>query len=207
MLRSVSNHVLIMTTKVDTLDQELAAVKTVYGALAPLEDKGRQFVLKTVTDRLGAPTPSNREASGSTRVEPQDPPAARPNPPAASLRSAETLIEFLRQKRPLTEVQRIACLAYYLTHNKRQPQFKTKDLTKLNTDAKQTGMSNPSMTVMNATRQNNFLSQLAHGMKQITTFGEDVVAALPDQAAVKALMKGRRKPRKRNAKKAGAKTN
>jgi hypothetical protein len=108
-------------------------------------------------------------------------------------------------KMPKTDVQRIACLAYYLTHGREQPHFKTEDLTKLNTEAGGTPLSNPSMAVSNATKQNKFLGAVGEGKKQITALGEDVVTALPDEEAVKAVLANHRKPRRKKTKKSVAK--
>jgi hypothetical protein len=51
--------------------------------------------------------------------------------------------QFLLEKEPRTDVERIACLAYYLTHYRDMPHFKTIDLNKLNTEAAQQRLSNP----------------------------------------------------------------
>jgi len=107
---------------------------------------------------------------------------------------------------PKTDVQRIACLAHYLTQARSQPHFKTSDLTKLNTDAGGTPFSNASLAVGNATSLSKFLGAVGQGKKQITALGEDVVAALPDQEAVKAVLATHRKPRKKRAKNVAAKT-
>jgi hypothetical protein len=45
--------------------------------------------------------------------------------------------EFIVQKDPRTDIERVACLAYYLTHYRDMPHFKTIDLSKLNTEAAQ----------------------------------------------------------------------
>jgi hypothetical protein len=107
----------------------------------------------------------------------------------------------LKNKRPSTDVQRIACLAFYLTHAKGQNHFKTADLTKLNTEAAAVKLSNAAVSVMNATDHSKFLSQAGGGKKQITSIGEDIVNALPDQEAVKNIVQnhksGKRKKHKR----------
>jgi hypothetical protein len=118
----------------------------------------------------------------------------------------QTAKQFLKSKTPKTDVQRIACLAYYLTHARNQPHFKTEDLTKLNTEAGGIPLSNPSMAVANATKQNKFLGAVGQAKKQITALGEDVVVALPSEEAVKAVVTNQRKPRKKKAKKVLAKT-
>jgi len=62
------------------------------------------------------------------------------------------------------------------------------------------------MAVANATKQNKFLVAVGQAKKQITALGEDVVAALPNEEAVKAVLANHRKPRKKRAKKVLAKT-
>ena len=205
-LGSGLNRLPRMTTKMDTFDQELAAVKTVYGALAPLDERGRSFVLKTVAQRIGTSLSldeiQKRREDQDQRPPLQNGPEARSAAPPTP--SGQTPKEFLREKSPRSEVHRIACLAYYLAHSKGQPQFKAKDLSQLNSDAGQSPMSNPSVTVANA-EKGGLLAPVGQGKKQITTLGEDVVNALPDQAAVKDVMSVRRKSRKRRAKKVAAK--
>ena len=45
--------------------------------------------------------------------------------------------QFLLEKRPLSLVERIACLAYYLTHYRDTPHFKNVEVSALNTEAAQ----------------------------------------------------------------------
>jgi hypothetical protein len=110
--------------------------------------------------------------------------------------------EFIGQKQPQTDVERVACLAYYLTHFTNTPHFKTIDISRANTEAAQIKFSNPSYAVENAT----LLGYLAHagkGFKQLSSLGEEYVSALPDREAAKAVMARRRRPR-RKAKKASS---
>jgi hypothetical protein len=48
----------------------------------------------------------------------------------------------LAEKQPKTDIERIACLAYYLRHFRDAPFFKTKYLSSLNTEAAQQKFSN-----------------------------------------------------------------
>jgi hypothetical protein len=98
---------------------------------------------------------------------------------------AATAKTFVAGKRPTTDVERIACLAYYLTHFRDTPQFNAKDLANLNAEAAQPKMGNITRAVNNATHQNRFLSQAGSGKKQITVIGEALVEALPDRNRVK----------------------
>lgn len=112
---------------------------------------------------------------------------------------------FLKNKHPITDVQRIACLAYNLTHHRQTAHFKTQDLTALNTEAAGGKIGNAAQAVKNATNQNHFLSPAGKGRKQITAVGEDMVNALSNQENVKAVLAaeaaGRRKRPSRSSKK------
>jgi hypothetical protein len=106
-----------------------------------------------------------------------------------------TARQFLADKRPSNDYERVACLAYYLTHHGNSPQFKTRDISKVGTDAA-VRVSNPSQAVQNATNAYHYLVPAGRGRKQITTLGEAVVNALPNRDAVKAAM-AEHKPKRR----------
>jgi hypothetical protein len=95
--------------------------------------------------------------------------------------------QFMAEKRPKTDMQRVACLAFYLTHHRATQFFKTRDLTELNKEAAQPQMSNPTVAVRNAT-SHQYLALAGGGSKQITTRGEEMVKALPDHEKVKAAL-------------------
>ena len=106
--------------------------------------------------------------------------------------------EFLLKKQPRTDVERVACLAYYLTHYRDQPFFKTLDISKLNTEAAQIKFSNPAKAVDNAAML-GYLAQATKGSKQISAPGELFVDALPDREAAQTAMASAR-PRRKNKK-------
>jgi hypothetical protein len=190
--------------KTASIDKEFDAAKTILHALEPFDEEQRRFILKTVTDRLGLP-PAQGNNLGNGGASATGNVAQSSVTSNTGLLNGQTPKQFLKAKLPKTDVQRIACLAYYLTHARNQPHFKTGDLTQLNTDAGGIRMSNPSLAVSNATVQNGFLAPVGQGNKQITGLGEDVVVALPDQEAVKTALASQRKPRKKSAKKAAPK--
>jgi len=103
--------------------------------------------------------------------------------------------EFIMQKLPQTDIERVACLAYYLTHYRSVQEFKTFDLSKLNTEAAQIKFSNPAQTVNN-TKTMGLLVSTTKGNKQISALGELYVQALPDREAAKAVLAGARPRRK-----------
>ncbi|MDF2189837.1 hypothetical protein [Paraflavitalea sp. CAU 1676] len=105
---------------------------------------------------------------------------------------------FIRDKAPKTDIERIACLAYYLTHYRDTPQFKTIDLSSLNTEAAQPKLSNAAYAVDNATKA-GLLAQALKGAKQLSAAGEYFVQALPDRDAAKATLTNMR-PKRRSKK-------
>jgi hypothetical protein len=198
--------------------KELAALGTVLDALGSLEETQQKFVLTTAIERLGlsglnVPDAAARggdsagnSTTAGTRSEvsvARDTESA--NAGTRTTGSTPTAKDFLRAKRPNTEVQRIAVLAYYLARYRDTPDFKTGDITKLNTAAAGARFSNAARFVDNATRAAHFLAPAGKGKKQITAHGEEVVEALPDQEKVKATMaayrpSGRRGGTKRTSK-------
>ncbi len=96
--------------------------------------------------------------------------------------------DFLKHKAPTTDLERFICLAYYLTHGQDTPNFTTREITKLNTDAHGEDFSNAAATAMNAVKQSKYLSSAGGGKKRITTRGESLVDALPDRAKVKEVL-------------------
>lgn len=151
-----------------------AALNAVIAALSPLDEAVRERVISSIIAffNYGHARPSVASA---------DQPAARP---AFSEEHKPTPKEFLFQKQPKTDVERMACLAYYLTHFRDMPQFKTLDLAKLNTEAAQTKFSNAAYAANNATNS-GYLAPASKSMKQITAAGEQFVVALPDREAAK----------------------
>lgn len=108
--------------------------------------------------------------------------------------------EFLAQKQPHTDVERIACLAYYLTHFRETPFFKTLDLAKLNTEAAYPKFPNAAYAANNAVNT-GYLAPASAGQRQISAAGEQFVQALPDRVAAKALMTKARRRRAARRKK------
>jgi hypothetical protein len=188
----------------ESFDEEIKALGEVLAALAPLGPVGRQFVLRTAAERIRADL-----GAQPLSVEEHHPAVNFVGKPQAGLQNPK---QFLAQRRPVNDVQRIACLGYFLTHERLppQPHFKTTDLSKLNTEAAQPKIGNAAQAVANATKISRYLAPAGGGKKQITPLGEEVVKALPDQEAVRRALQEhstgqRKKPKKKS--KANAKTN
>jgi len=104
--------------------------------------------------------------------------------------------QFLEEKQPHSDVDRVACLAYYLSHYRNTPHFMTIDISKLNTEAAQFKFSNAAVSVNNAA-QRGILTSAGRGKKQISAVGERFVAALPDREAAKRVLQAVRRRRSR----------
>jgi len=103
--------------------------------------------------------------------------------------------DFLLEKQPRTDVERIACLAYYLTHYRGMPHFKTIDLSMLNTEAAQPKFANTAYSSNNAVKL-GYLVPSTKGQRQLSAVGERFVRALPDREAARAALEAvRRRPR------------
>jgi hypothetical protein len=95
--------------------------------------------------------------------------------------------EFLIEKQPRTDVERMASLAFYLAHYRDMPFFKTVDLSKLNTEAAQPKFSNAAVTSNNALKM-GYLASASKGARQLSAAGEQFVRALPDREKARSVM-------------------
>lgn len=117
------------------------------------------------------------------------------NTPSFSENRSMSSKEFLFQKQPKTDIEKVACLAFYLTHYRDTPYFKTFDISKLNTEAAQIKFSNPTVAVDNATKA-GYLVPATKGQKQLSAIGEMFVSSLPDRELAKDAIKNL-KPRRK----------
>jgi len=101
----------------------------------------------------------------------------------------------LLEKKPGTDVDKIVCLAYYLSHYRGTELFKTVDLSKLNSEAAQLKFSNAAQAVDNASKA-GLLIAAQRGLKKISAIGELYVMALPDKVAAREAI-SHSKPRRR----------
>jgi hypothetical protein len=175
-----------------------AILAKVIADLRDLSSEEQQNLLDTVATfyRLRTPAQGPSQAKSTATTTPG------PLPPGGGFSEQRDMSpkEFILQKQPRTDVERVACLAFYLTHYRNMPHFKTIDTSKLNTEAAQSKMSNAAVAVDNATKM-GYLAPATRGTKQISAPGEVFVRALPDREAAKAAM-DRIKPRKKSRKSA-----
>ncbi len=164
--------------------RELEALQALLTALQRLPSEARTRVLHTVATFFGvSPNVSPQWAAAPPTDVDSDTLQSR----AFSSDRSPSPKDFLFSKKPQTDVERVACLAYYLTHYRDTPHFKTLALSKLNTEAAQLKLSNAAYATANATRT-GFLVPASKGMKQLSVVGEIYVEALPDRAAAKAAV-------------------
>jgi len=159
---------------------ELQVLSQVLDALTPLEADSQTRILETAATffRLGSLRRSHSQEvtqNGDSSLS------------SFSEDRALSPKAFIMQKEPRSDVERVACLAYYLTHYRDTPHFKTLDISKLNTEAAQIKFSNPTVAVNNA-MQMHYLVPASGVAKQLSALGEQFVLALPNREAAKAVM-------------------
>ena len=167
-------------------DNNLEALTTIVNVLKGLDKEIQSRTLQAVITYLDISMPSlnlfsfpgpSKDKPNETKLSPQKDDFFTEN-------RSMSAKEFLRDKSPKTDIERIVCLAYYLTHYREMPHFKTIDLSTLNTEAAQPKLSNPTVAMNNASLS-GLLVQAGKGFKQISAVGELFVQALPDRNAAK----------------------
>ncbi len=164
-------------------------LQAVIAALRPLSPESKSRVIGTVSTFYGL---------GARPIEPAGPATARSAPAADAEGAGVSPKQFVAEKEPRTDVERVACLAYYLTHYADLPHFKTVDISRLNTEAAQPKFANAAASVNNAGKM-GYLVAATKGEKQLSAAGERFVLALPDRERAKAAMENGR-PRRRGRK-------
>jgi hypothetical protein len=177
--------------------QELEAMKVALTALEKLDAEARGRAMKWLAEALGIKGSFQTGGSSTTTTILNGSGENGGSGEGAEL----TPKQFMALKRPTTDVERIACLAFYLTHFRSQPHFKTVDLTNLNTEAAGHRFGNASQAAQNAMTQNDYITQAGKGNRQITARGEALVNALPDREAVTSALADYPKKRRAAAKK------
>ncbi len=159
---------------------DFEALSAIVKILKELEPEAQRRVLQSVNTFLGLPI---QDQVPSHYLESL--PASR-TVAGKGFSSDRTLSpkDFLRDKHPVTDIERVACLAYYLAYYRDTPHFKTVDISALNTESAQPKFSNPSVAVDNA-RAQGYLVPATKGNKQLSAAGEKFVELLPDREAAR----------------------
>lgn len=178
-----------------SFDDDFELLDELIRLLKPLPPDRRARLVRVLATMSGVELEDGRVAI-SPEAQPQ-----RPHKVPYSQDLSISPKQFLLEKQPKSDVERIACLAYYLTHYRDTPHFKTLDLSKLNTEAAQPRLSNATYATRNAVNY-GYLAQASKGLRQLSATGEQFIGALPDRQAAKAIMANaqkRRRPKKRSA--------
>jgi len=171
---------------------ELAAFNNIISSLSPFDKPTQTHILHSVANwlklELAGPgvaplqvQPPFRSPAGTTKL-------------AFSQTEDITPKDFLLQKDPKTNVERVACLAYYLTRYRDMKHFRTLDLSKINTEAAQPKFANTTYSLTNALRS-GLIVPGPGGLRQLGALGEQFVNALPDRDAALAILHNRRSRR------------
>ena len=163
-------------------DKELTVMQTALDALSGLQAEEQKRVLLWLSEKLKIVPPTHEAKS------PLDGRSTAASVGGTTDKTSPSPKVFLAQKKPKSDVERVTCLAFYLHHHRQIGQFKTKDLTKLNSEAAQPKFSNPAVAVQNASVQCQYLTSVGKGCKSITTRGEILVQNLPDREKVKTAL-------------------
>jgi hypothetical protein len=178
---------------------DFESLKRIIDCLRPLDEDGKIRLLKSAITflRLDASFDGLKATASQPAIPTSNLPQTTSN---FSTRTEMSPKQFLNEKQPANDIERVVCLAYFLTHFRNMAEFKTLDISKLNTEAAQPKFSNPSVPVENAT-QRSFLVATSGGNKQLGAIGEKFVQALPDRDAAKAVLERVRvrKPRKKRS--------
>jgi hypothetical protein len=165
------------------------ALQNIITQLTRLDRVSRQRVLRAVGayfgDGPGFDPKPNAPIDRDTLFLMQDPtdtPTLRHRSAPYSFEDASQVSpkDFLAAKRPASDVERVTCLAFFLTHMAKQKLFKTLDISRLNTEAAQPKLSNAAYAISNAIRA-GFLALAQKGQRQLTAAGERYVQELPDR--------------------------
>jgi hypothetical protein len=192
----MTSESIVTETANDSPADELEVMQAVSKAMDSLDQDARQRVWDWVTSKfsLRGVGGTQSSAAGAAGVSP-----LTAGVPAAYDISALTPKQFLALKKPKTDIERMTCLAYYLTNARGENHFGTRELTDLNTEAAGARFSNPSYTARDATNRNGYLAPAGQGLKQITPLGEEIVEAMPDRDAVDSVISQAPRRRRRKA--------
>ena len=167
--------------------ERAAALQRIIGELLPFSSDDRRSLIETIGTFFELNLPNTKLIIGNNIASTQ------------SLQSRSTPFHFsedidapspkafILSKSPKTDVERVACLAFYLARYRGTPHFKTKDISALNTESAHRQFSNAAVSVDNASKL-GYLVPSVKGSKQLSAVGEQFVEALPDRDAAKVIL-------------------
>jgi hypothetical protein len=174
------------------------AVRTVVAALEPFESRDQERILRWAREKLGLAPTSIASLIGESGSEP----LAEDSAVATALTRSKDIKTFMDQKKPESESQLAASVAYYYRFEAPQHQRKdaiTKDdLQEACRQIGRTRLKHPAQTLVNAHAQGYLDKGVERGTYVINTVGENLVAmALPEGSGAGTVATTRHKRRKR----------
>ena len=106
---------------------ELEAFQSIVSALNPLTNEARRRLLDSAATLLRIERTARPVHLSNVQIDSTPPTQLGRSTAPFSADTEMSAKEFLYEKKPQTDVERIACLAYYLTHYRTTPHFKTTD--------------------------------------------------------------------------------
>ena len=165
----LSEHDTASESPLEAAAKRAAALQRMIGELLVFSGDDRRMLLDTLATFFGFSLPMNERATQN--AVPAHPLLSSSRPFQFSEESdMPSPKAFIVSKSPKTDVQRVACLAYYLAHYGGIPHFKTKNITALNIESAHTRFSNPTNAVENATKIGYVVPSIK-GSKQISATG------------------------------------
>ena len=177
-------------------------METICNTLQSLEPNARQRAVQWLLGALGMPDglpvpstviPEQHNLNGDGLRDGQGTPGAQHTVTTTDLSPKE----FMSQKHPQSTVERMTCLAFYLTHYRQTPMFSAAEIDALNREAAGP-VINRHRDMENA-RRAGYLAAADNRTTQISAKGEEIVNALPDRDAVKAVQSKYPPQRKRRS--------
>ncbi len=150
---------------------EVDAMRDIDAALGKLDPSARERVMDWASSKHGL---RSRATVDGKEADPEIVGADGPRP--------KDLKSFLATKAPQSFYERVACLVYYLEKFDGRSEVSTQDITKANSDARQSKLTNPATFVKHATHTHGYLISIKKGIFAISPKGEAVVEAMPDRA-------------------------
>lgn len=178
------------------IDSKLETIKVIVNELEKLKIEDRREVVDFALKQVDLGESKTLTTQYPIRNE------GLPLPGSEGIGNME-IDKFVTVKKPIDHYQRIAVLAYYLKHKEQKSEFKNPEMTKANTIARQPRIGNIVDAIAKAQNRYKFLTKgLGSATHQLSTLGEEVVNALPDQEKVKVIIKAgkSRVPKKRKKK-------
>ncbi|HWX56418.1 MAG TPA: hypothetical protein VN176_17670 [Verrucomicrobiae bacterium] len=152
---------------------EVDAMRDIDAALSKLDSDEQKRVVDWASSKHGIKLKANPDSSETMSEFVGD-----------KMQHPKDVKSFLAQKRPENFYERVACLVYHLEKSEGKPEVGTNDITKANSDARLSKLTNPAVFVKHATHTYGYLTSLGKRKFAISARGEAVVEALPDRVKV-----------------------